>query len=176
MPDANESKLNTMKKLLFLLLLGFALQQCAFAKSVEADLLLINGKVFEPERLSTQSIAIQDGRILAISDAKSIKRYQGKKTKVIDLLGKTVIPGLIDSHIHAIRAGLYFGSEVDWADAQSIPEAMGRLESKARTLAPGEWLVVAGGWTDRQFIEKRKPSLEEVSKASLGHPFYIQFL
>ncbi len=176
MPDANESQLNTMKKLLFLLLLGFALQQCAFAKSVEADILLINGKVFEPERLSTQSIAIQDGRILAISDAKSIKRYQGKKTRVIDLLGKTVIPGLIDSHIHAIRAGLYFGSEVDWADAQSIPEAMGRLESKARTLAPGEWLVVAGGWTDRQFIEKRKPSLGEVSKASLGHPFYIQFL
>jgi predicted amidohydrolase YtcJ len=171
-----------LKRFILALFLGFVLHGNAYAQLVQADqttyadLVLHHGKIDQSGQLLIRSIAIQADRIVAISDANTINNLVGAKTKVFDLAGKTVIPGLIDSHIHAIRAGLYFGSEVDWADVKTIPEAMARLQDKAKSLPPGGWVIVAGGWTDQQFVEKRKPSLQEVQSATLGHPFYIQFL
>lgn len=93
---------------------------------------------------------------------------------MVDLAGRTVVPGLIDSHIHAIRAGLRFGTEVSWIGSPSIADALGRLRDAAGKAAPGEWIVVAGGWTPLQFAERRRPTQAELVAAVPDHPVYIQ--
>jgi hypothetical protein len=85
-----------------------------------------------------------------------------------------VIPGLIDSHMHAIRAALSFSTEVNWIGTRSVPEALARLREAAKTRKPGDWLIVAGGWTPEQFAEKRRPTQAELAEAGGEHPVYIQ--
>jgi predicted amidohydrolase YtcJ len=85
-----------------------------------------------------------------------------------------VIPGLIDSHIHAIRAGFRYATEVHWDGATTIGEAMERLRAAAVDAKPGAWLIVAGGWTARQFAESRRPTQAEITAVAGGHPVYIQ--
>lgn len=144
----------------------------------EPDMVLLNGKIVSAdEKGSThQALAIRDGRIAALGNTATIKRMAGKTTKVVDLGGRTVIPGLIDSHIHAIRAALSYSTEVNWFGAQSLEEALGRLREAARKAKPGEWLIVAGGWTDEQFKERRRPTQAELIAAAPDHPVYVQWM
>jgi predicted amidohydrolase YtcJ len=145
------------------------------ASANPADLLLINGKIITQDAASSvaEAIAIEAGRIAATGSATELRKLAGPSTKVIDLGGRTVIPGLIDSHIHAIRAGFRDATEVSWEGATSFDEAFKRLKSAARA-KPDAWLIVAGGWTPRQFAENRRPTEAEVAAAVSGHPVYIQ--
>jgi predicted amidohydrolase YtcJ len=104
-----------------------------------------------------QALAIRDDKIIATGASAEIVKLANAKTRVIDLDGRTVIPGLIDSHIHAIRAGLKFSTEVSWIGATSIAEAMERIRVAAIYARPGTWIVVGGGWTPTQFAERRRP-------------------
>ena len=142
------------------------------------DMVLINGKIVSAdEKGSThQALAIRDGRIAALGNSATIKRMAGKSTKVVDLGGRTVIPGLIDSHIHAIRAALSYSTEVHWFGVPSLDEALGRLRDAARTAKPGEWLIVAGGWTEEQFKERRRPTQAELIAAAPDNPVYVQWM
>ena len=141
-----------------------------------ADLLLVNGKVVTLDASSSvkEAIAIEGDRIAATGRTDDIRKLAGPSTKTIDLGGRTVIPGLIDSHIHAVRAGFRFATEVSWEGAASITEALARLKSASAREQPDSWLVVAGGWTPRQFTEDRRPTEAEIASASSGHPVYIQ--
>jgi predicted amidohydrolase YtcJ len=146
------------------------------ASAAPADLLLLNGKIVTLDGASSvkEAIAIEAGHITAAGSTEELRRLAGPSTKVIDLGGRTVVPGLIDSHIHAVRAGFRFASEVNWEGAASIDEALARLKSAAAREKPDAWLVVAGGWTPRQFAENRRPTEAEIAAASSGHPVYIQ--
>ena len=93
---------------------------------------------------------------------------------MIDLRGRTVIPGLIDSHLHAIRAALSFSTEVNWIGARSLEEALGRIRAAARTMKPGSWLIVAGGWNVQQFEENRRPTQAELTAVAPNNPAYVQ--
>ncbi len=143
---------------------------------IAADTVLTNGKVVTLDGKSAirEAIAIRDGRILDVGSTAAIEKLAGPKTRVIDLRGRTVIPGLIDSHMHAIRAALSFATEVNWIDARSIPEALARLKVAAAAKPPGSWLIVAGGWTEQQFGEKRRPTQAELLSAVPDNPVYIQ--
>lgn len=142
-----------------------------------ADTILTGGKVLSAdERFSVhEAIAVRDGRILAAGKAADISRLRGPATRVVQLEGRTVIPGLIDSHMHAIRAALSFATEVNWIGAASIEEALGRLRDAAKRAKPGGWLIVAGGWTEHQFKERRRPTQAELAAAAPGHPVYVQW-
>src|ERR1700719_4981239 len=110
---------------------AFGIAGAAAANPV--DLLLVNGKVVTLDAPSqvAEALAIEAGRVVATGSAEQLRKLAGPATNVIDLGGRTVIPGLIDSHIHAIRAGFRTATEVHWDGATNIAEAMERLRSAA---------------------------------------------
>jgi predicted amidohydrolase YtcJ len=142
------------------------------------DTILLNGKIVTADEGNTvhQALAVREGRIVALGKSAAIKRLAGKQTRVVDLGGRTVIPGLIDSHMHAIRAALSYGTEVHWFGTKSIEEALGRLRDAARAAKPGAWLIVAGGWTEEQFQERRRPTQAELVAAAPDNPVYVQWM
>ena len=150
----------------------------AFAQSPET--ILVNGKIatVDPQFSIREALAVRDGKILATGKTADIKKLAGPGTKVIDLQGRTVIPGLIDSHLHAIRAALSFSTEVNWIGTASLTEALGRITEASHAMKPGapskQWLIVAGGWTAGQFKEKRPPTQAELIAAAPDNPVYVQ--
>ena len=145
-------------KLAFVVLLG------ALAFGQSPDTILVNGKIATVDARDSmqEALAIRDGHIAAVGKSSDIRKLAGAKTKVIDLGGRTVVPGLIDSHMHAIRAALSFSTEVNWVGAKSIAEACARISEAARSMKPGSWLIVAGGWNVNQFKERRRPTQAEL--------------
>jgi predicted amidohydrolase YtcJ len=141
-----------------------------------ADLILFGGKILTLDAQSpeAQAIAIRDNEILFAGSDDQAQIYAGPATKMVELGGRTVIPGLIDSHIHAIRAGLTYTDEVGWYDVTSLEEGFALLRERAKTTAPGEWIIVAGGWVKGQMAEGRAPTLQELDAVSSDHPVYIQ--
>ncbi|AMN41045.1 amidohydrolase [Rhodoplanes sp. Z2-YC6860] len=146
------------------------------AGAQSSDTILINGKIVVYDAAPAQALAVRDGKIAAIGTTTEIRATAGPSTRVIDLGGRTVIPGLIDSHIHAIRAGLTWQTEVHWIGIRTLAEALDRLRAAAKTAPKGSWLIVAGGWTARQFKEDRRPTETEIAAAAPDHHVYVQEL
>jgi len=146
------------------------------ALSQAPDSILINGKILTvDEQFSTrEAIATRDGKIAALGATAEIRKLAGTQTLVIDLECRTVIPGLIDSHMHAIRAAQSFATEVNWIGAPSLAEAYRRIHEGAGAMKPGAWLIVAGGWNVEQFKEKRRPTQAELLAAAPNNPVYVQ--
>src|SRR5216683_2651671 len=146
------------------------------AWSQSADTVLVNGQILTVDnQFSTrEAIAVRDGKIVVVGSDVDVRKLAGPKTRVIDLQGRTVIPGLIDSHMHAIRAGQTFGTEVNWVGATSLAEVLGRIHEASRRMKPGAWLIVAGGWNVEQFKEKRRPTQADLVAAAPNNPVYIQ--
>lgn len=141
-----------------------------------ADTILIDGKVMTVDRLDSirEALAVRDGKIAAVGSTADIRRLAGPQTRIVDLQGRTVIPGLIDSHLHAIRAALSFSTEVNWIGVRSLTEALARVHDAGRTMKPGAWLIVAGGWNVQQFRENRRPTQAELVAAAPENPVYVQ--
>src|ERR1700730_4312522 len=148
----------------------------AFAET--ADTILFNGKILTVDKdFSTQqALAIGHGQVLASGTSAAMKKLAGDKARLIDLGGRTVIPGLTDGHIHGIRAALTFGTEVNWIGVPSLKQALEKVREAGKVQKPGSWIVVAGGWTEEQFAEKRRPPPREVAEAAPDNPVYIQHL
>ena len=124
---------------------------------IYADTVLFNGRIatLDPVTPEVRAVAIRYGRFIAVGDDKDIQAYRGPSTKVIDLKGRTVIPGLNDSHIHVIRGGLNYNMELRWDGVSSLSIALRMLKEQAlRTPAP-QWVRVVGGWSEFQFVERR---------------------
>lgn len=146
------------------------------AQDAAPTLVLVNGKVVTVDAQQTvrEALAIRDGRVTAVGTSAQIRRLAGPRTQTIDLRGRTVIPGLIDSHMHAVRAALSFTTEVNWIGARSLPEALGRITAASKAMPAGAWLIVAGGWNEQQFAERRRPTQAEIEAAAPGNPVYVQ--
>ena len=165
-----------MKRLarLTLALLAASLASAAIAQP--PDLVLLDGKIVTVDAGSSlrEAIAIRDGKILRVGSTAEIRRLAAPETRVVELRGRTVIPGLIDSHLHAVRAALSFSTEVNWIGARSLREALGRISAAAARRPPGSWLIVAGGWNELQFAERRRPTQAELEAAAPNNPVYVQ--
>jgi predicted amidohydrolase YtcJ len=148
------------------------------AAAETADTVLYNGKIVTVDKDFSvrEAIAISHGRVLATGSSAEMKKLADKGAKQIDLGGRTVIPGLTDGHIHGIRAAATFGTEVNWIGVPSLKAALAKIRDAANTQAPGSWIIVAGGWTEEQFAEKRRPTPQEVADVAGDHPVYIQHL
>ena len=145
-------------------------------RAQSADTILTNGKILTADAAfsTRQAVAIRDGRIAAAGSTAEMQKLAGPQTRTIDLAGRTVIPGLIDSHMHAIRAALSFATEVNWIGAPSLAQALDRIRDAARSSKPGSWLIVAGGWNVQQFQENRRPTAAELREAAPNNPVYVQ--
>src|SRR6266852_1249140 len=123
-----------------------------------------------------EAVAIKDGKISAVGRSDEILRERGPATNVIDCGGRTVIPGLNDSHMHPIRGGLNYNMELRWDGVPSLADALRMLKSQAaRTPAP-QWVRVVGGWTEFQFAERRMPTLDEINAVSPDTPVFVLHL
>ncbi len=140
-------------------------------------LILYNGKVvtLDPKSSIATAVAIVDETIVAVGDDKSMRALGTGTTRSVDLGGRTVIPGLIDSHMHAIRAGVTHRNEVDWSDLKSIEEGLARIAERAKA-RPGEWVLVPGGWHLSQMKEQRAPTSAELARAGGENPVYVQHM
>jgi predicted amidohydrolase YtcJ len=140
-----------------------------------ADTILMNGRIAtqDSKRSVVSAIAIQDGRILAADDDAIVMRHRGPETRVIDLDGRTAIPGLIDSHSHPIRGGLNYNLELRWDGVPSLADALRMLRDQARRTPPNQWVRVVGGWSRYQFAEKRLPTLDEINAAAPETPVFV---
>src|SRR5712675_1524206 len=142
-----------------------------------ADTILHNAKIATNSIPSfVDALAITDGRITAIGNARDIFRLRGPATKVIDANSRTVIPGLNDSHMHPIRAGLSYNMELRWDGVPSVADALRMLKDQAQRTAPPQWVRVIGGWTEFQFAERRMPTLDEINAAAPDTPVFVLHL
>jgi predicted amidohydrolase YtcJ len=146
------------------------------ARAQAPDTVLVNGKIItvDAQASTREGLAIRDGRIVALGTSAQMRKLAGPQSRVIDLQGRTVIPGLIDSHLHAIRAAETFATEVNWIGAASLTEALGRITAASHAMKPGAWLIVAGGWNVQQFKENRRPTQAELVAAAPDNPVYVQ--
>jgi len=138
--------------------------------------LLHNGRIATLDSAASmaEAILIDGDTIVAVGDGLSLRAQASAQARMVDLRGRLVIPGLIDSHIHAFRAGLTFAQEVNWTDVPSLEEALARMADVAARRPADAWIVVPGGWNAQQFREKRLPTQAEIEAAAGGRPVYVQ--
>lgn len=140
------------------------------------DLILHNGRIatLDPGHPEAASVAVKDGRIVGVDDSEEYEH--GPETRVIDLRGRRVIPGLNDSHLHVIRGGLNYNMELRWDGVPSLADGLRMLKQQAQRTPPGQWVRVVGGWSEFQFAERRMPTLDEINAAAPETPVFVLHL
>ncbi|WP_208394675.1 amidohydrolase [Mucilaginibacter gilvus] len=171
---------NTAKYLLLLFTIIAMVFMAATSRAQQkADLIIYNGKIATMAKPGEfkQAVAMKDGIILATgSSAALIASYKSASTKLINAGGNTVIPGINDSHMHAVREGLNFNMELRWDGVKTLKRAMEMLKEQAARTPPGAWVKVVGGWNEFQFEEKRQPTIDEINAAVPDKPVFITYL
>ncbi|GGC93279.1 amidohydrolase [Undibacterium terreum] len=145
---------------------------------MSADTILFNGRIHTVNRQQplASAVAIKDGKFLAVGNMEEMQQHQASTTKMVDLQGRTAIPGLNDSHIHLIRGGLNYNLELRWEGVPSLADALRMLKEQALRTPHPQWVRVVGGWTEFQFAEKRLPTLDEINAAAPDTPVFILHL
>src|SRR5271154_2728274 len=147
-------------------------------QTTTADLILRHGKFTTLARgqPTASAVAIRDGRFLAVGNDKDVSALAGPNTRIVDLAGRSVLPGLIDSHLHIIRGGLNYNLELRWDGVRSLADAMGMLKRQVAITPPPQWVRVVGGFTEHQFHEKRLPTIAELNAAAPETPVFLLHL
>ena len=142
------------------------------------DLILHHGLFTTLDRANPAAgaVAIQDGKFAAVGPDKEILPRAGPETRIIDLKGRRVLPGLIDNHLHIIRAGLNFNMELRWDGVRTLADAMAMLKRQVAMTPPPQWVRVVGGFTAHQFAEKRLPTLDEINAVAPDTPVFLLHL
>lgn len=141
------------------------------------DAVYYNGKILtaDPKFSIVEAFAVKDGRINATGPTERIRKLAGEGTRLVDLKGHTVIPGLIDNHIHFMRDALRWSNETRLDGITSRREALRIISEKARALKPGQPILVLGGWGELQFADKPGAfTREELDQAAPENPVILQ--
>ncbi len=146
-----------------------------YAQKQTADLVLQHGVVLTVDAKDSvaQAIAVRDGRIVAVGTDSDMTRLVGPGTKVIDLAGRTVTPGLIDTHIHLLEGVTGSMYKVILTSAASVAEILDKVKARAEKTSAGDW-VEGIGWNEGVIAEHRAPTLAELDAISAGHPVFLE--
>ena len=148
------------------------------AQQAAPDLILSNGKIITVDDRFTiaQALAVKGERIVAVGTNQEITRLAGPATRRIDLRGRAVVPGMIDSHAHIMEEGVLWQLELRLDGVESRKEALEMVRARARALAPGEWVFTLGGWSIDQFKDDKRPfTREELDQVAPNNPVLLQF-
>ena len=143
--------------------------------TVSRDMVVTNARVrtLDPSRPAASAFAVRDGRFVVVGSDDEVLARTERGSLRIDAGGRTVVPGLNDSHIHVIRGGLTYNTELRWDGVPSLADAMRLLaDQAARTPAP-QWVRVVGGWVPFQFAERRLPALDELNAVAPDTPVVV---
>src|SRR5471030_547802 len=142
------------------------------------ELILHNGAIttLDRARPTGSAVAIKDGRFVRVGSDAEVMPLAGRATQVIDLKGRSVLPGLCDNHTHLIRGGLNFNLELRWDGVRSLADAMDMLKRQVAVTPPPQLVRVVGGFTEMQFVERRLPTLDELNAVAPDTPVFILHL
>ena len=138
------------------------------------DVVLYNAHVvtMDPARPRARAVGLAEGRIQAVGDGQAVRALAGPRTEAIDLGGRTLLPGFIDSHAHLAQVGHELG-KVDLSPCRSIEDVLRAITERARTTPSGDWIEVSGMWHETALGEKRLPTGRELDRAAPEHPVYL---
>jgi len=139
-----------------------------------ADLVVLNGNVItmDDENPRAEAIAVKDGKIVFVGSSREVREFIGDKTQVIDLKGRTVVPGFIDTHIHLIGFGFSL-MWIDLRDVTSIEELKRKVKQRAESTPEGKW-ILGRGWDQEKFVEKRYPNRWDLDEVAPSNPVMLR--
>jgi len=165
-----------MTKLLrqFAVAASLLLALSSVASDVPASLILHSGKIItlNPQNEVAEAIAIRDGRILAVGKNADIMKLKDADTQLIDLHGRTVTPGLIDSHSHPTGYGMHI-FQPDLSKPKSLAEIVQVIGNKVRESKPGEWITNSRIWNETKLVERRNPTRADLDPVSPNNPVFL---
>lgn len=146
------------------------------------DLILYNGRIrtFTSEASTCEALACAGSRIVATGNSDDVRRLAGADTRVIDLKGRTAIPGLTDTHVHLSEKGTAEMALVDcrdfYVDVNSVADILQRLDNAAASAPKGSWIVAHGSpMQDFRLADKRFPDKHDLDRAVPDHPVSVSF-
>jgi predicted amidohydrolase YtcJ len=178
------------RAILFVLLSATSLMAAKDKKSSapqNADTIYMNGNVYvatpktqpqersgasaEPQPQRPKAVAVKDGKFIAVGSNEEIQKYKGKKTIVVDLHGKFVMPGFNDAHLHLGEGGREM-LNVNLVGTKSLDEMKARIADGVKTGAPGEW-IQGGGWDHTLWASQKLPTRQDLDAITAGHPAFF---
>jgi predicted amidohydrolase YtcJ len=147
------------------------------AQQPAPDLVLTNGKIITVDERFTiaQAVAIKGDRVVAVGTNQEMTQLAGPNTRRIDLMGRAVIPGLIDNHMHLLRAATTWERELRFDGVESRKKAIEMLRARVKAAGPGGWVYNIGGWAHQQFADDPKPfTRDELDQIAPNNPVSLQ--
>jgi predicted amidohydrolase YtcJ len=143
------------------------------AQQAPADLIVVNARIYTADltRPTARALAVRDGKILFVGSVRGAEALAGPRTERWDLSGKTVIPGMVDAHVHLVGLGQSLRI-VDLTGTTSYEEVVARVAERARSARPGEW-IRGRGWDQNDWPVTRFPSHEALSRAVPNNPVVL---
>ncbi len=137
------------------------------------DLLLTRGVIHTvSERGTVSALAVKQGRVVWVGPTEAAGALMGPATRVVDLGGRSVVPGFVDSHNHMLKAGLDL-AKVQLGAARTLDEVLVAVAARARTLPEGTWVLASAAWHEANLAERRLPTRAELDAAAPRHPVYL---
>lgn len=169
--------MKTVTKIITLLFIVQSITAFSQKKDL-VNLIVFNGKIhtLDNQNSVVEALAVSNSKILKLGKNEVILKLKSAKTKVIDAKGQTIIPGIFDSHLHVIRGGRFYNTELRWDGVRTLKRALEMLKEQAQRTPDGQWVRVVGGWNAYQFEEKRLPTLKEINDATGDVPTFVLHL
>lgn len=142
------------------------------------DIVFHNGRITTLDRgnPAATAVAIKDGKFLGVGLDSDILALADTVTRVIDLQGRPVLPGLFDNHTHMVRGGLNYNLELRWDGVRLLADALDMLRRQVAITPAPQWVRVVGGFTEHQFVEKRLPTIDEINAIAPDTPVFLLHL